>query len=91
MFLASNVGERPRWPIQSPNKGRKKKVSGQNVVLYMTLKADFIIFLAGQPQQHLLLINGGRIKFQNSDDFGWIERMEVMFRLFTKADVLMEV
>ena len=24
-FLVSYVGERPWWPIQSPNKGRKKK------------------------------------------------------------------
>ena len=27
-FLVSYVGERPWWPMQSPNKGRKKKVKG---------------------------------------------------------------
>ena len=28
-FLSvSYVGERPRWPMQSPNKGRKKKAKG---------------------------------------------------------------
>ena len=27
-FLLSCVEERPRWPIQSPNKGRKKEVKG---------------------------------------------------------------
>ena len=28
IFLVSYIGERPWWPIQSPNKGRKKKVKG---------------------------------------------------------------
>ena len=27
-FLVSYVEERPWWPIQSPNKGRKKKAKG---------------------------------------------------------------
>ena len=27
-FLPSYVEERPWWPIQSPNKGRKKKAEG---------------------------------------------------------------
>ena len=28
IFLVSYVGERPWWPIQSLNKGRKKKAKG---------------------------------------------------------------
>ena len=28
-FLVGYVGERPWWPIQSPNKGRKKEAKGQ--------------------------------------------------------------
>ena len=27
-FLLSSVGERPWWPIQNPNNGRKKKAKG---------------------------------------------------------------
>ena len=27
LFLVSYVGERPWWPIQSPNKGRKKEAT----------------------------------------------------------------
>ena len=30
-FSASYVEERPRWPIQSPNEGRKKKAKGQEL------------------------------------------------------------
>ena len=28
LFLVNHAGERPWWPIQSPNKGRKKKAKG---------------------------------------------------------------
>ena len=28
-FLVSCIGERPWWPLQSPNKGRKKKAKSE--------------------------------------------------------------
>ena len=31
-FLVGYVEERPWWPIQCPNKGRKKKASSQEVL-----------------------------------------------------------
>ena len=29
VFLSESCGERPWWPIQSPNKGRRKKAKGE--------------------------------------------------------------
>ena len=43
-FLVSYVGERPWWPIQCLNKGRKKKAKGQedreirSILLLLDLK-----------------------------------------------------
>ena len=36
-FLMSYVGERPRWPIQSPNRGRQQKAKRRDDLVFDTL------------------------------------------------------